>query len=705
MRLEGTSARLDFDGWRCIISYPLSTRRSLLRALDSRPVPVAALADAVLRLPAGRARRGELLLVPRPGADPVADVLRAAQQRLPDMSNPYLIRFRRTEVDQAKQLYAGLSQAIRTAPAPPGRTPLVPVPPPPPVLRAVSCTVECDGSTLRLAGGPHHGADGAPRIIPLAALEGVTYVHSTRYGPTLRLRLPGAAAPHPSPFEDPNTLVLKPFDEAANVLFAAAVLRGCEVSAEPTASVRTEESADDGTTFAASALLADGREAGAIRVRTPGPDMSVREIELLQVDGFPDPRLRPAAADALLRAALRWAYASGADFLTGRPDADAAQRELYRRHGFSTTSAAYLSETVGEAPRPSLALGTYTARRDTHVLDALDDVSPRRRRAAGCGSWALGAVLFYGLIVLASTSQLADGPSLLGVPLGFAAVAVPIVLFAWPRMRSAVRASELRYVQGARGVLTQDPRPPVLYLRSFRDDKRARAPSRPGSLVTEEEAVATAMAGIGPFIALDRDIEVLGAAKGRVADTDWRPAVTTLMEHCRLTVLRCGEGASLYWELGQAVTLLDPHQLVILVPSDHRLYETFRERAAEIMPHPLPAVPMPPRRARPRLVAAIRFSPDWRPQVVSLRLPPTLRFLSVETCLAFRLLPQLTEFSPNRSLFWVRRVFQFCVLAAAVFFLVGTGPLLLDGFEHLTGNGDGGPPSPFPSFPDASPPP
>ncbi|MBL1101079.1 DUF4429 domain-containing protein [Streptomyces coffeae] len=672
----GGGTRLEFDGRHCVLTYARQGHRSLLHALSGRPVPVQALSGIVLSPPRGHARWGMLRLVPHPGADAVAGVL---GNQLPEAADPYVVRFHRSELQQAEQLHRLLERAIAEAGPQHHSGIVMPVPSPPRVLRAVLSQAEFDGRMLRLTGGAHHGSDGAPRVIPIAALDGLTYTH--RPFPTLRLHLPGGGAPPPEPFDDPDTLVLNALREGANVLFAARLLEAHRAAEARRSSVRVriDSAADDHTAFAARAELGAGT-AGAVRIRTPSDAPHAREITHLQVErsvAFGDVRV---VEDALMHAALRWAYASGATYLTGRVTAGAQRRTLYHRHGFGTREDA---DRPPASSRPCLVLGAYASRREHDVLGVLDDVAPRQRFAAGCGSWVVAFLLFFAVFLVAGAYRLAAGPQIAGVPLGFLPVAAFITLVAWPRCRAALRAREMKEAKGARAVMMADPRPPVLYLRSFRDDKQARQPSRPGSLVTEEEAVATAMAGIGPFIGLDDEIETLGAAKGRVREKDWRPAVTTLMSSCRLTVMRCGEGESLFWELQQAQRLLRPEQLVILVPGDQDLYEHFRERAALLLPHPLPGLSFR-RPAGQRLVAALRFSEDWSPRAVSLQMPRALRFFSLESCLVFRLLPELRDFPYDRLAFWRRRVVFFAITAVALAVLLGRGLPLLEALTTMS---------------------
>lgn len=222
-------------------------------------------------------------------------------------------------------------------------------------------------------------------------------------------------------------------------------------------------------------------------------------------------------------------------------------------------------------------------------------------------------------------------------------------------MRTSYRAGHHTFTLNATKVLRADPRPPVLFLRSYQDDAEAARPARPGAFTSVEEAVADVVGGLGPFIGLDLVRSAPGAARGRVrADADWRTAVLVLMLRCGLVVLRCGTGDSLFWELRQAVALLHPEQLIILVPADPARYAEFRRRTAGILPHPLPAdaADAP---ARQRIASVITFAYGWHPTVVSLRFRFPWTLPALDTRLGLRLTPVLKLLGYRRRRHWVRR--------------------------------------------------
>lgn len=72
-----------------------------------------------------------------------------------------------------------------------------------------------------------------------------------------------------------------------------------------------------------------------------------------------------------------------------------------------------------------------------------------------------------------------------------------------------------------------------------------------------------------------------------VSNDQWRDAVSGLMDHARLVVLRIGRSDGLLWELEQ-LTNRDPRKLLLLVTRRRKEYQAFREGTKAYFPHPLP---------------------------------------------------------------------------------------------------------------------
>lgn len=124
--------------------------------------------------------------------------------------------------------------------------------------------------------------------------------------------------------------------------------------------------------------------------------------------------------------------------------------------------------------------------------------------------------------------------------------------------------------------MAADPRPPVLYLRSFRDDGHALvadvrlAPLRrlygALQLATPEQHCADELQALGPVIAIGKPGEPLpelGAARVYVAHDAWQQEVLRLMRSAALVVVRVGASPGVLWEIEQALSVLPRERLVL----------------------------------------------------------------------------------------------------------------------------------------------
>lgn len=198
-------------------------------------------------------------------------------------------------------------------------------------------------------------------------------------------------------------------------------------------------------------------------------------------------------------------------------------------------------------------------------------------------------------------------------------------------------------------VIESDPRPPVIYLRSFKDDRRAsrqlylfRASNIRMAFhyfaawsevfhifdgASEEEVLAEVVNRVGPMIAIGRPGEKLpqlGAARVYVENEEWQQRVHGFLDSASLVVLRLGETEGFWWEIEQSAKKLDPRRLVLLVPMSPKKYAEFRDRAAEYFPKGLPDYHSSPflRMFGARLLGWVRgiiyFKTDWTPVYVDL---------------------------------------------------------------------------------------
>ena len=229
----------------------------------------------------------------------------------------------------------------------------------------------------------------------------------------------------------------------------------------------------------------------------------------------------------------------------------------------------------------------------------------------------------------------------------------------------------------AHEVVQQDQRPPVVYLRSFKDDGVASMVTMMGggvrfiSYVTEEEQLAEAMNKIGPFLAIGqpgepildlRDIrrnpnrteaqkkraeavawlklvlnigpaalwvpreEIvpdLGAARMYVSDDAWQDKVKELLSQAQLVVLRAGETDNLLWEVQTVAGTVRPERIVFLLPfPNQKKYDIFREKTAHLFSKSFPAKYKTNLWMQTGSIKALLyFEPDWTPHMTVLKNP------------------------------------------------------------------------------------
>jgi hypothetical protein len=220
--------------------------------------------------------------------------------------------------------------------------------------------------------------------------------------------------------------------------------------------------------------------------------------------------------------------------------------------------------------------------------------------------WHAAAVLSALAIMLYIRQQAAEAgmgatPIPIVGPMAGLVMALPLLLYAM---------GQRHFVSAAETVMAADPRPPVLYLRSFAAEQR---------ISTDERALARLLGSVGPFVAVANPAErlpPLGASRFYLPGPDWQGFVGGLVRQARLVFVLAGSSAGLAWELQLCRQVLDPSQLVVLVPKDEKAYAAFREMARSAGLD-LPAFPRPPEWRIPgRVLALVSFEAGWRPSLV-----------------------------------------------------------------------------------------
>ena len=130
-------------------------------------------------------------------------------------------------------------------------------------------------------------------------------------------------------------------------------------------------------------------------------------------------------------------------------------------------------------------------------------------------------------------------------------------------------------------LLSEDRRPPILYLRTFDDDNRIKLKKYRKNLASYvdrtilfEEFVVGFFSRFGPVIAIGRPGEFLppvGAAREYVGDDQWQERVKELIRQSRAILIVPGRTAGIRWELR---TLAETGELgkviIVFPPATHR---------------------------------------------------------------------------------------------------------------------------------------
>jgi hypothetical protein len=191
-----------------------------------------------------------------------------------------------------------------------------------------------------------------------------------------------------------------------------------------------------------------------------------------------------------------------------------------------------------------------------------------------------------------------------------------LVLTLTPWLTNKYRARQRLIFLHAEEVIKNDMRPPVLYLRSFSDDKMIA--SAIGFKSVEQE-MKLVLFDIGPFIAFaepNNEPADPGAARIYASQEHWQEEAREEMSKAQLVIIRMGDSPSFWWEVREALTRVRPEQLVFLIPGEKvkMEYGRFREKVNEWVPYELPEHKVKWSPFGPH-GGILYFEPDWTPHV------------------------------------------------------------------------------------------
>src|SRR5262245_58368307 len=141
--------------------------------------------------------------------------------------------------------------------------------------------------------------------------------------------------------------------------------------------------------------------------------------------------------------------------------------------------------------------------------------------------------------------------------------------------------------------------PFILYLRSFGSDDTRRPTAVEellGAHLTDEQMLVKNLTkrlwcGQVRVLAVGRpgeELPPLGCTRYCFSNEEWKDEVSDLLHKASAVLLRPGITPAVLWETEKLLSCLPPQRVYVLVPSADDQYELWRDKTANIFPHPLP---------------------------------------------------------------------------------------------------------------------
>lgn len=155
-------------------------------------------------------------------------------------------------------------------------------------------------------------------------------------------------------------------------------------------------------------------------------------------------------------------------------------------------------------------------------------------------------------------------------------------------------------------ILQTDKRAPVLYLRSFQDEKKSFRSQNssivqyitltssilPQNLNSEEEQLTIVLNNIGPTICLGKPGDLLppsGMYRDYIPSEKWQQKVKEFISISQLILIRANETEGLRWEIDYVWNHVDRKRLIFLLPEKQKKVESFNQLLATIIGKPVPS--------------------------------------------------------------------------------------------------------------------
>lgn len=135
-----------------------------------------------------------------------------------------------------------------------------------------------------------------------------------------------------------------------------------------------------------------------------------------------------------------------------------------------------------------------------------------------------------------------------------------------------------------------------------------------GTMFDEQLVVANIMNRFGPYIGIARPGEVflwgdVGSAKKRLPNDEWHELMQRLFAESAAIVIEAGSASQgLMWEIGQIVEMVSPQKVLLIASPNDHDYEQFHIAAQHVFPAGLP-LPRP-------ISRFVIFDDKWHPRIL-----------------------------------------------------------------------------------------
>lgn len=250
-----------------------------------------------------------------------------------------------------------------------------------------------------------------------------------------------------------------------------------------------------------------------------------------------------------------------------------------------------------------------------------DEAAAAPQRAAGMSKRTHAAIyIMLGILIVVIGLPLVLALRPGGALLGPAVILIVAAMYAmFTRARRVLQPSADAAQQG-------DPRPPILFLRSFQDDRyKLRERVRVAGVPTNqplrmEEALAVRFRDFGPFLAVGEPGEglpQLGAARAYLSDDQWQAAVLNWIREARLIAMLCGPTRWIHWEMQNIIRFQRLDRVLLLLPPGRKPGSAAARRRQERWDNTIRSLEQTPYASALRQlqiddILLVQFRPDGR---------------------------------------------------------------------------------------------